>query len=449
MIAGVGVDGQLSTTEIGLSARPAGDQTAAATRHSRGIYMRNLTRFAALALATAAMASAAARADVVIQQQTTFDVASIKAHGTSTQSTSTDKQRNDTAMQCEGFMSMVCGNMQGADIVRLDKDLRWTLDLKKQEYREASFPTAAQRQAAEQKAREMMAKMQQCPATHTNAAAGPDTSKCEMSPPVWDVKTTDTHQSFVGHDSRLTQVSLTQSCRNKDTGDTCDMTIALDTWLTQDQIDGLDQTRAFGVAYRHKLGLDDANDLVQDRMRAFLAPYADSLKQLGSKTAGLQGYPLKTSVRILFGGEHCAAVKNQTASGGSGNAVGDAGQAAGSAATSSGSNAAGSAAGSAASNAAGSSAAGSVLGSAASAFSSKLVSGLFAKKQSAATPPAATSGGSTLPPGMIQAASFGMETTSIQVQPVPASEFDIPAGFKLIVPKPASEKEFSCPKSGT
>jgi len=50
---------------------------------------------------------------------------------------------------------------------------------------------------------------------------------------------------------------------------------------------------------------------------------------------------------------------------------------------------------------------------------------------------------------MIQAASFGMETTSIQVQPVPASVFDIPAGFKLIVPKPASEKEFSCPKSGT
>ena len=113
--------------------------------------MRNLTRFAALALAAAAVAWAAApaaRADVVIQQQTTFDVAFIKAHGTSTQSTSPDKQRNDSALQCEGFMSMLCGNTQSADIVRLDKDLRWTLDLKKQEYREAPFPTAAQRQAA-------------------------------------------------------------------------------------------------------------------------------------------------------------------------------------------------------------------------------------------------------------------------------------------------------------
>ena len=414
--------------------------------------MRNLTRFAALALAAATVAGAAApaaRADVVIQQQTSFDVAFLKAHGTSTQSTTADKQRNDTDTQCEGFMSMVCGNTQSAEIVRLDKDLRWTLDLKKQDYRETPFPTAAQRQAAELQAREMMQKMQQCPVTHTNTAAGPDTSKCEMSPPVWDVKATDKHQSFAGHDSHLTQLSLTQSCRNKDTGDTCDMVIAMDTWLTQDDIAGLDQSKAFGVAYRQKLGLDDANELVQAQMRGFLAPYADSLRQLGSRTAALQGYPLKTMVRILYGGEHCAAVKNQTASGGSGNAVADAGQAAGGAAASSGANAAGSAAGSAASNAASNSAAGSVLGSAASAFSSKLVSGLFARKQSAATPPAASSGGSTLPPGMIQTASFGMETTSIQVQPVPASQFEIPAGFKLIVPKPAAEKQFSCPKSGS
>jgi hypothetical protein len=412
--------------------------------------MRNLTGLAALAVAAAAMTWAAARADVIIQQQTSFDVAFIKAHGTSTQSTTLDKQRNDTDTHCEGAMSMLCGNMQSAEIVRLDKDLRWSLDLKKQEYRELPFPTAAQRQAAEAQAREMMEKMQQCPATRTSTAAGPDTSKCEMSPPVWNVKATDTHQSFAGHDSRLTQVSLTQSCRNKDSGDTCDTIIALDTWLTQDPIDGLDQSKAFGAAYRHKLGLDDANELVQERMRGFLAAYADSLKQLGSKTAALQGYPLKTTVRILYGGEHCAAVRNQTASGGSGNTVADAGQAAGAAATSSGANAAGAAAGSAASNAAGNSAAGGVLGSAASAFSSKLVSGLFSKKKSADAPAsAASSGTSTEPPGMMQAAAFSTETTSIQVQAVPASQFEIPAGFRLIVPKPAAEKQFSCPKSGT
>lgn len=349
--------------------------------------MHSLQRFAALLLAAAAgVAAPAARADVIIQQQSSFEVAFIKAHGSSTQSTTSDKQRTDTDMHCDGFMSMLCGNTQSADIVRLDKDLRWTLDLKKQEYREAPFPTAAQRQAAELKAREMMDRMQQCPATHTNTAAAPDTSKCDMSPPVWDVKATDTHQSFVGHDSRLTQVALTQSCRNKDTGDTCDFVLALDTWLTQDDIAGLDQSRTFGVAYRHKLGLDDANELVQERMRAFLAPYADSLKQLGTKTAALQGYPLKTTVRILFGGPHCASARNQSASGGSGGTVADAGSAAGDAAASSGANAAGSAAGNAASNAVSSSAAGSVLGSAASAFSSKLVSGFFAKKKSADAP---------------------------------------------------------------
>ena len=76
--------------------------------------------------------------------------------------------------------------------------------------------------------------------------------------------------------------------------------------------------------------------LVQDQMRAFLAPYADSLKQLGSKTAGLQGYPLKTSVRILFGGRALRGRQEPAASGGSDNTVADAGQAAGNAAASSG-----------------------------------------------------------------------------------------------------------------
>ena len=108
----------------------------------------------------------------------------------------------------------------------------------------------------------------------------------------------------------------------------------------------------------------------------------------------------------------------------------------------------------AAGNAAGNSAAGSIMGSAASAFGSKLVSGLFAKKKTepaAANTGAASAGApaSPLPPGMIQAAQITMETTSINPAAVPPAQFDIPAGWKLI-PPPAQKaaKEFSCPKSG-
>jgi hypothetical protein len=50
---------------------------------------------------------------------------------------------------------------------------------------------------------------------------------------------------------------------------------------------------------------------------------------------------------------------------------------------------------------------------------------------------------------MIQAAQFTVETTSIAAGPVPATQFDIPPGWKLVPPKEQrAPKEFSCPKSG-
>jgi hypothetical protein len=51
---------------------------------------------------------------------------------------------------------------------------------------------------------------------------------------------------------------------------------------------------------------------------------------------------------------------------------------------------------------------------------------------------------------MIQAAEITAETLSITSEVVPATQFDIPSGWKLIQPQPAkAQQEFSCPKAGT
>jgi hypothetical protein len=393
--------------------------------------------------------------DVTIQQQTQFDFAVIKAHGTHTELTTTDKRRSDSDMHCEGFMSMFCGNAQTGEIIRLDRDVEWTLEPKKMEYRETTLPTPAQLAAAKQEAAAMMEKIKQCPAVAQQSTPAPDTSKCEMSPPRFEVKQPGAHAMLAGHDSQLTQIALTQSCTNKATGDVCDFLFAFDTWLTQDQIAGLADQKAFLKAYQAKLGLDPNDPVIQKQMRQFLAPYADAMKQVSAKSGELKGYPLKTVLRIAFGGEHCSSVKNQTAgaSGGGGNVVGDASQAAGNAAAASTTGAAGSAAGTAAAGAAKNPLAGSVLSSAASAFGSKLASGLFNKKK--AETPAATPGGTpdnALPPGMIQAAQISIETTSISDAAVPAEKFEIPTGWKRVEPKPTKEtgsKEFTCPTAGS
>ena len=365
-----------------------------------------------------------AGADVTIVEQSTFDFSIIKAQSTMTELTTADKQRRDNAVHCEGFMSLLCGNAQGGEIIRLDRDVEWTLEPKKQEYRETPFMTAAQRQAAMQEAQATLEKMKQCPAAPQSTAPAPNTSKCQMSPPKFDANQTETHAALLGHDARLTQITMTQSCTNPDTGDSCDLLIGMDTWLTQEQIAGLEDRRAFQQAYLRKLGLEDAGPMVQKQMRQFLAPYAESLKQLAGKAGDFKGYPLKTAVRIAFGGERCAAAqKQQNAAGGGGDGATAASAAQSSPSLSSGAS----------------------LGSVASSLGGKLVGGLFAKKKQDTAAPSS----SPLPPGMVQAAQFTVETTAITPGPIAPAQFDIPAGWKLI-PPPArtAAKDFTCPKTG-
>jgi hypothetical protein len=389
-------------------------------------------------------------ADVTIQQLTSYDFAIIKAHGTRTELTAADKRRSDSEMHCEGMMSMFCGNSQSGDIIRLDRSVEWALEPKKMEYRETPLPSAAQLLAARQEAQAMMEKVKQCPALTQHTASAPDTSKCEMSAPRVEVKQPGTHASFAGHDTQLTQIALTNSCTNKTTGDVCDFVFALDSWLTQDQIAGLADQKAFLEAYQARLGLDPRDPATQKQMQQFLAPYADVLKQVSAKSSELKGYPLKTVLRIAYGGEHCAAVKNQPAGGG-GNALGDASQAASDAAAASATSAAGSAAGAAGGNIAKNSIGSSIFSSAANSFGSKLASGLFKKKADTAAPAPASATDNGPPPGMLQAAQISIETTSIDAAAVPPEKFEIPAGWKKVQPKAkeTASKEFTCPTAGS
>jgi hypothetical protein len=366
--------------------------------------------------------SLGARADVTIEEQSTFDFSIIKAHSTTTELTASDKQRRDNAVHCEGFMSLLCANAQSGEIIRLDRDVQWSLEPKKQEYRETPFMTAAQRQAVMQEAQATLEKMKQCPAAPQSTAPAPNTSQCQMSAPKFDATATETHATLLGHDARLTQISMTQSCTNPDTGDTCDLLIGMDSWLTQEQIAGLEDRRAFQQAYLRKMGLEDAGPLVQKQMRQFLAPYAESLKQLAGKAGDFKGYPMKTTVRIAFGGERCAAAQRQQ-NAGAGTGSGEGASAAQSPPSIGG---------------------GSSLGSVASSLGGKLVGGLFAKKKPEPAPSS-----SPLPPGMVQAAQFTVETTAITPGPIAPAQFDIPPSWKLI-PPPAktAAKEFTCPKTG-
>ena len=407
-----------------------------------------IVRMSAAALAASCGLSTGLRADVTIEQKTTLDVASfIRMHGASTESVTADKRREDTESHCEGMMSIVCGNLHSGEIVRLDRDLTWHLEPDKKRYREQIFATPEQLAQMRARMEANLEKMRSCPVSQQQQPI--DKSKCEMSPPKIDVHKTGDKMSIAGHEAQRTLATLTETCTNKDTGDVCDTVVAVDVWLTQDKLPGSGDRLAFHSAYAKKLGLEDAQGAMRGEFAKYLAPYQAQIKQLTDKSSDLKGQPLKTSLRVLMGGQQCSATAKMKANDSS------------SADNSSGS----------ANPLANVTQAGKALGSSVG----KLMGGLFAKKKTddssaaasaaapgEATPPVAAGsaplGGSAAPAGqsadpfaqMVQMAAYTMETVNISTGAIPADRFDIPADWKKEEPKATKggDEEFTCPKSG-
>jgi hypothetical protein len=375
--------------------------------------MQRLTTLHVLRLLTGCALLAAAplaAADVTTQQKTSLDLAGIiRMNGTTTESLSGDKQRRDTEMRCEGFMSLLCGKGRSGEIVRLDRDLEWSLLPDKKRYTEHPFPTAEERAAAKQQMQEMMQKMKDCQRQQPQGK-GADKSKCEMSPAKLEVKKTDETATLAGHPARKSSVTLTQTCKDKETGDVCEYAYGFDVWLTSDDVPGLAEEQAFVRAHMKKLGLDPEDDAMKGQVRQLMAQYADTFKQLSQKAGDLKGHPLRTRFYFAMGGEHCGQAKQ--AQGGSGGQRGG-------------------------------------MADAASAIKGSLFGGLLGKKSGGDKSSAPSSGGSGgAPAGPTTIVEFTIETVSIDASAIPAERFEIPASWVKEPPKaPSKEREFSCPTS--
>lgn len=376
-----------------------------------------------MAAAAALMICSTVQADVTVEQKTTLNVASlINAHGEVTSNFSADRKREDTATHCEGMMSIFCKNLQNGDIVRLDRSVTWTLDPKKKTYRETAFATPEELAQMRAKMQARMEKLRSCPASPQKEQTQ-DKSKCEMSPPKFEVRKTDDKQSIAGHDTQRNVATVTASCTNKDTGEVCDTVVAVDLWMTQDKIAGLDDRRAFELAYAKKLGLDDPQGAMRTEIARFLGPYQAQIKQLTDKTRDLKGLPLKTSMRVVMGGPQCktkADASGGDASGGdNANPLASVTQG------------------------------GKALG--------KLMGGMFKKKKDDSTDAASATPAPAAPAtpdpyaAYAQLGAFGIETVSISTEPVPATRYEIPPDWKKEEPKAAKESDddVTCPKNGS
>jgi hypothetical protein len=364
-----------------------------------------------------AAAAGTASADVTTQQKMSVDGVGMMAvgnmSGTTTTAISGNRSRTDSDVQLESkFVRFLARNAVGpsADIVLLDSDKLYHINMNKKEYTESSF--------AELRTR-MHNALQGKGAGDGETPRQPsaiDQSKCEWLEPKSEVKKTGQKATLAGFDAEELVITAEQPCKDKETGAICEIALTLDEWLAPKLITN-DEVMKYHRAYAQKLGLDQAlNQDVNDRAKALFAQYKGIWADIVNKMKDAKGYPVRSSFSLAIGGDQCKqaqAAQQQSGDGNSGSSD---------------------------------SSSGSSSGDLAKNMGAKLGS-LFHKKKDEAPPADSQSGqgqAAAVPPavagpsGTMRLMTINTELVSVSTAPIPSDKFEVPAGFKKVEQKGAT-----------
>jgi len=314
--------------------------------------------------------------------------------GTSKTSISGERTRRESDMQMESrLVRMFTRNALGptTEIVRLDEDKIYHLEMRKKQYTEMTFEQMrAQMREAEQKMEEAKDK-QPSPV---------DDSQCEWSDPKAEVKRTGEKMTVAGYSAERLTIVTSQACKDKKTGSVCELALALDEWLAPD-FSANGETLKFQRAYAQKLGLTTGlTPDLSDRAKNLFGRYKGVWSQVVEKMRDVKGYPVKSSFAFAFGGPQCTSSQQPQQQ---------------------------SPAASDAAPAGGGGLASQISGRLASAFSRR-------KKEDAAPAPADTPPATVtmLPGNLVPIITMSSELVSVSTAPVPGDSFSVPGDFKKV-----------------
>ena len=371
-----------------------------------------------------------AHADIRVEERIAMEgfgvMAMANMNGKSVTTVAGDRARVDSDLQMQSKLVRMFAKDVGptARIIRLDEEKVYELDIKKKQYTESTFAEArAQFQQMQAQAAQAQSQSQ------AQSQPSPiDESQCEWLEPKVDVKRNGEKASIAGLSAERMTIVASQPCKDKKTGQICEMVLTLDEWLSSDS-SGRDEELKFYQAYAQKLGLDMSSSKdVKQRAEALFGRYKGIWSEVATKMSDVKGYPVKTAFALGIGGEQCQAAQGGATGSAQNAGAPNAGDTQGAIATAS-----GEAAGEAAAQKAGQSSLGGIAGQ----LGGKIASTLFKKKKETApeTPPAATTA-ATPPapaaPSVINLMQLTSELISISHTPADSSAFAVPADFHKV-----------------
>src|SRR5260370_274741 len=272
-----------------------------------------LTRTALAALCGILTLSAGiARADITLERTMAVEGVGVMAFGnmsgTSKTTISGDKSRTDSDIKMQSkIVRFLARNAVGpsAEIVRLDQDKIYHLNINKKEYTETTFELMREQM---KKASDQMAS-----ADEKKQPSAIDESKCEWLPPKAEVKKSGEKAQFAGYDSERLTITASQPCKDKETGSICEVALVVDEWLSTSFAEGA-EAQKFYKAYAAKMGLDaSSSQHISQKAQALFGRYKGIWSEIATKMQGVKGYPVKTSFTLALGGPHCNNANAQQA----------------------------------------------------------------------------------------------------------------------------------------
>ena len=344
---------------------------------------------AVVSILATALVTTLAHADIAIEEhislQGTGVMSMANMNGRSLTTISGKNARTESELQMQSRLVRVFARDNATtEIVRLNEDKVYELDMKKKSYTETSL--AARRAQMEK----LLEQQHQAQAQQQQTSSGVDESQCEWLPPKVDVTRTGEKNTFAGFEAERVLVSAVQSCKVKNTEQVCDFGLALDQWVAP-KFEGDGEAIAYQRAYAEKMGITaGASRDFSERAEAMFGRYKDMWKELATKMRDIKGYPVKSSFGFGMGGPQCQDAKQAQANQPSAGPGGITSQI------------------------------GGALG------------GLFGKKKKEAASTEQAAAPSTLPNGLVPVMTLTSELISVSHASVSPQTFDVPGDFKKV-----------------
>lgn len=387
--------------------------------------MRKCSRIIACVLLIAA---AQAKADLSYSQKIDVDVSGPMAmygsEGTVLTQIAGDRGRieNDIKMKSRLARTLM-GNSASGSIVRLDKGLFLSLNTDKRQYTEQSFDELrAQREEA-------MAALGQS-GQQQGGGLPISAEGCQWSEGDVEFERPRGKETVAGIKTSKNIVKMHQSCRDPETGNTCEISWIMETWMAK-KVPAEKEARAFRQGWAEALGLGESMSGLQGPSAGLVAMFSANWEELAAELEQIKGYPLRTQLKMELGGEQCKTASGQAIA--MDEMWGDASTAAYNAALDQAGAETGSAIGTATAESIGGGIGGSIGGAAIGAATGELIGGLtgmFKKKKPSASQPQTTAAGDA----RVTVFTITTEVTDWSEITIPDERFEAPVGWKKVQP---------------